>query len=233
MDRLRQQITFEAARLIHQRQEADFARAKVRAARRLCRQRLRPSQLPTNAEIREELKRLSGVYAVECLPDGDRAADQVADDERFARFRSLLVPLAKVRQDRRSHPEGDVLYHSLQVFALAREALPYDEEFLLAALLHDVGKGIDTQDHVAVGLAALGDAITERTSWLIENHSLARAILDGTIGIRARRRLQSSENYDELMRLAKCDREGRVPGAAVPGLDEALGYLRELIEGNE
>jgi len=47
-DKLRQQILFEAARLMHQRQELEYSRAKQRAARTLCRQRLRPSQLPTN-----------------------------------------------------------------------------------------------------------------------------------------------------------------------------------------
>ena len=40
------------------------------------------------------------------------------------------------------HPEGDALYHSLQVFDLACEESPYDEDFLLAALLHDVGKAM-------------------------------------------------------------------------------------------
>ena len=38
------------------------------------------------------------------------------------------------------HPEGDVLYHLLQCYVLAVDELPYDEEFQLAALLHDVGK---------------------------------------------------------------------------------------------
>ena len=63
-----------------------------------------------------------------------------------------LLPLENVKESPKYHPEGDALYHSLQVFDLACDALPYDEEFLLAALLHDVGKGIDRSDHVLAGL---------------------------------------------------------------------------------
>ncbi|MGA2233344.1 MAG: tRNA adenylyltransferase, partial [Tepidisphaeraceae bacterium] len=58
--------------------------------------------------------------------------------DRFELFRMLLAPLEEVRQSAVHHPEGDALYHSLQVFELARDRAPYDEEFLLAALLHDV-----------------------------------------------------------------------------------------------
>src|SRR5207245_3991519 len=43
-------------------------------------------------------------------------------------YRMLLLPLENVRQHPVYHPEGDVLYHSLQVFELAREHRPYDEE---------------------------------------------------------------------------------------------------------
>ena len=68
-----------------------------------------------------------------------------------------------------------MLYHSLQVFELAREELPYDEEFLLAALLHDVGKAIDPREHVAAALEALEGFITPRTAWLIEHHDEALA----------------------------------------------------------
>jgi hypothetical protein len=99
--------------------------------------------------------------------------------------------------------------------------------------LHDVGKGIDPYDHISAGLRALGNSISERTGWLIESHSLARGFLDGRLGIRARRRLQQSESYDELILLAKCDLAGRVPGAKVRELDEALDELRELAADND
>ena len=102
--------------------------------------------------------------------------------DRFQIYRMLLLPLERVRQSPKYHPEGDALYHSLQVFDLACDAQPYDEEFLLAALLHDVGKGIDPHDHVAAGLEALGGYITPRTAWLIEHHMEGHALADGTLG---------------------------------------------------
>lgn len=58
----------------------------------------------------------------------------------------------------------------------------YDEEFLLAALLHDVGKAIDPHDHVAAGLEMLGDFIHRCTAWFIEHHMEAQQALDRTLG---------------------------------------------------
>ena len=163
--------------------------------------------------------------------DLDELLAEVAEQiDRFQVYQALLLPLEEVQQNRRYHPEGDALYHSLQVFQLAREELAFDEEFLLAALLHDVGKGIDRTDHVNAGLQALEGFITTRTTWLIEHHMTARTILEGTIGSRARRRLQANDSYDELVLLACCDRDGRVPGAQAPELDEALDYLRDLTD---
>ena len=165
-------------------------------------------------------------------PDLDVAAaareSEAAQVDRFQLYESLLLPLENVKQPLKYHPEGDALYHSLQVFDLARNELPYDEEFLAAALLHDVGKAIDPADHVAAGLEALDGFITERTAWLIEHHMLAHQLVDGTLGARARRRLQESEHFDDLVLLGECDRGGRVPGVVAPELDEALDYLREI-----
>ncbi|MEX2286918.1 MAG: HD domain-containing protein [Planctomycetaceae bacterium] len=237
-EKLRRRITFEAARLMHQRQETDFQRAKVRAARTIYRGWIKSSDLPSDREIRHELLRFSrtgeGDPTAESLRDMplDAAAGNAVEFDRFDVYRANLVPLAKVKQNAARHPEGDVLYHSLQVFQLARDAVPYDEEFLLAALLHDVGKGIDARDHVRAGLAALDGFITERTAWFIENHLSAQAVHQGTIGARARRRLQQTDDYDELMLLAECDRAGRETGVPVPELDEALEFIRELADTN-
>jgi hypothetical protein len=161
--------------------------------------------------------------------DLDQELLQVASKvDRFQIYEMLLLPLERVKQNPKWHPEGDALYHSLQVFDLARDELPYDEEFLLAALLHDIGKGIDPHDHVKAGLEALDGFITDRTRWLIENHMLGHAHYDGTLGARVRHRLSSNESFEELLLLAKCDRAGREKGVEASELDEALEYLREL-----
>ena len=359
-DKFRRQIAFEAARLMYDRQESEYFRAKLRAAKRICRGWVKPKDLPSNAEIRDQIQhfarlhegdtrtknlremriealrmmrllrlfrpRLIGstltghvrrgsdidihlfsdsleaveaaldyegiVYTVERkrvrkqgeerifthihIPDRfqfeltlyaadlahfafkssitgktierssigefeQRMAREYPDldlDEeigaaaekidRFAVYRALLLPLETVKQSREHHPEGDALYHSLQVFERACDELPYDEEFLMAALLHDVGKAIDPDNHVAAGLEALAEFITPRCVWLIEHHMEAHALHEGTLGARARRRLEESPDFDELVLLSRCDRAGRVPGAQVPDVDEALDLLREL-----
>jgi hypothetical protein len=360
--KLRRQIAYEAARLMYFREEAEYYRAKQKAAHRICQGWVKPADLPSNSEIRDEIQafarlhegparganlrdmrlealrimrllarfrpRLIGsvmtghvragsdidlhlfgdslgaitevldeqgvIYDVERkrvrkhdeervfthihvqdrypveitvypadkahyifkssitgkaidraniselqtllsreYPDLDVEAAVTAAAERpdpFQVFQSLLLPLENVKQNLKYHPEGDALYHSLQVFDLARDALPYDEEFLLAALLHDIGKGIDPQDHVGAGLEALDGFITDRTRWFIEHHMDAQQELDGTLGARARRRLKESPDYEDLLTLARCDRDGRQRGAQTPELEEALDYIRELAQ---
>ncbi|MHC5537689.1 HD domain-containing protein [Singulisphaera rosea] len=161
--------------------------------------------------------------------DLDREVERVEDHvDRFEIYRLLLLPLERVKQSPKYHPEGDALYHSLQVFELAREERSYDEEFLLAALLHDVGKAIDPADHVLAGLQALEGTITERTETLIAHHMDALAYRNGTLGARARIRLQQSEEFDDLMLLRELDVRGRQPGAVVCEVSEALDFIREL-----
>lgn len=180
------------------------------------------------ATLAEFEQRLRGEYPELDIEDQLTAAAEAVD--RFQLFYCLLLPLEDVKQNVRYHPEGDVLYHSLQVFDLAMDQLPYDEEFLLAALLHDVGKGIDPSDHVTAGLEAIRDYITPRTAWLIQHHMDAHKVVDGSIGRRARLRLQSHESYEELMLLQACDRGGRVSGVETTTLEDALDYLRQIAD---
>ncbi len=160
----------------------------------------------------------------------ERVEDRI---DRFELYRMLLRPLEGVKQSPKHHPEGDALYHSLQVFELARDERGYDEEFLLAALLHDVGKAIDASEHVLAGLQALEGTITPRTETLIALHMDALAYRDGSLGARARARLEQSEEFDDLMLLRELDSRGRQPGAVVCELEEALDYIRDLAEEYE
>jgi hypothetical protein len=88
--------------------------------------------------IRELEQFLSETYPGIDLDQETLIAESKID--RFMVFETLLLPLENIKQNPKYHPEGDALYHSLQVYQLALHELPYDEEFLLAALLHDVGK---------------------------------------------------------------------------------------------
>ncbi|MCA9260475.1 MAG: tRNA adenylyltransferase [Planctomycetales bacterium] len=360
--KLRRQIAWEAARLMYERQESEYYRAKLKAARRLGSHWLKPKDLPSNAEIRDQVQAMARLYEgdartgnlrnmrvaalalmeqlaqfrprligsvltghirsgsevdVHVFADSVSAVTNVLDFEgyfyeverkevrkagelrtythihlrreyrfeltvyhtsearvtfkssitgkpiesatapqlrqflsleypdldlsealaaalekvdRFVAYEALLLPLENVSQPIAYHPEGDALYHSLQVFDRACDELPYDEDFLLAALLHDVGKAIDPADHVAAGLEVLEGLVSARTAWLIEHHMVAHQILDQTIGHRALRRLRESEDYDELVLLGRCDRAGREPGVVASELEAALDYLRELAD---
>jgi predicted nucleotidyltransferase len=359
-DKLRRRLAWEAARLMYAREESEYFRAKMKAARRLGSSQLKPNQLPSNREIRDQIQAMARIqeghhrdenlremrlealrmmrilrsfrprligstltghvrrgsdidlhlfsdsiesvaavldsegmlYQVErkrvrkhgeerifvhihiedrfpfeltLYPSNkahyvfkssitgkaierasiaqleqilareypDAALEQTVLEaesrlDRFQIYRMLLLPLEQVKENPKYHPEGDALYHSLQVFDLACEELPYDEEFLLAALLHDVGKAIDPKEHVAAGLEALDGFITPRTAWLIEHHSDAHALADGTLGVRSRRRLEASESFEELKLLAVCDRQGRQRGVEASDVEDALEYLRDL-----
>ena len=363
--RLRRQIAWEAARLMFDRRESEYYRAKMKAARRVCKGWVKPADLPSNAEIRDEVQNMSRMFDgdlevanklkdmrvaalylmiqlaefrprligsvltghirrgsdidLHVFSDGLDAVTGILDylgleyetqkkqvtkqgetnvyrhihikdnypfeltvyptnkshhvfkssitgkaierastaqlrqfleteypdinlENEIAEFQdkadpyqvyfSLLLPLENVKQNPKYHPEGDALYHSLQVFDLACDELPYDEEFLLAALLHDVGKGIHPYDHVQSGLDALDGFITERTHWLIEHHMDAHKLNDRTIGARARKRLEANESYHELVLLGECDRAGRQQGVETSELEGALDYIRDLAAEN-
>ena len=56
----------------------------------------------------------------------------------------------------------------------------------------------------------------------------AHAVRDGTLGHRAKERLQQSEDFDDLMLLQELDTAGRQRGVQVCTIDEALNYIQSL-----
>jgi hypothetical protein len=260
-DRLRRQIAREAARRmldafevapddptpldrLQPATESDYYAAKRRAAAVLG-HRIRPGDLPSDDEVRDQLVALQKERSTTDgdddgeedesppEPEVDEPVASLAETiDRFAVYRLRLGPLEGVKQDPTAHPEGDALYHSLQVFHLAREARPYDEEFLLAALLHDVGKTMGMKDHAATAVDALRGAVTDRTLWLIAHHMDLIPDRYKKLGAKQRREIEESEYSDDLKLLRECDDAGRVPGVVVESLEEALDYIRGL-EGEE
>lgn len=60
--RLRQAIAQQAARLMYERVESEYYTAKRKAAKRLCRQGVKPADLPSNAEIREQIQVFARIH---------------------------------------------------------------------------------------------------------------------------------------------------------------------------
>jgi hypothetical protein len=235
--KLRRHIAWEAARLIHAGRVDDWYQACRAVIRHDRRGRVRQDDLPSEAEVRDELLGLAGHPRRGGSPSGE-ASDAAAESEqataethqRFQRFAELLHPLEQVWLDPETHPEGDALYHSLQVFALARAAVPYDEELLLAALLHEVGRAIDPRHSIPATLEALRDLVSPRTAWLIEHLEDGHQLRTRTSGFRKRRRLSQHPWFEDLLHLCQWDQEGRVVGARVGEVPQALRYL-EALEG--
>ncbi len=180
----------------------------------------RASDRPAVGFSREELERL-----LETTPS---AATEIPSDEHpdaFSVFEMLIEPLARVALDPEYHPEGDALYHTLQVFELGLRERPYDEEFLLACLLHDAGLAINPKHPVLSVIDALGTLITTRTRTLIELRPVAAEYLRSG---ECPRSLRKSEEFEDAVLLARLDRAARVPGTMVRTLPEALDLIRRL-----
>src|SRR5256885_14719235 len=54
--KIRQAIALGAARLMYERVESEYYTAKRKAAKRVCRQQVKPEDLPSNAEIRDQIQ---------------------------------------------------------------------------------------------------------------------------------------------------------------------------------
>ena len=196
---------------------SDTRRAVFRAARRMARDWVPEDQLPDDAHVRDEVhRRLDATGSLARL--GGDSFDAVA---------ACVAVLAAVRRNPARPGEGDLLDHTLEVFAHVHRERPFDEELLTAALVHDVGMAVDRRAPVAATLEAIGDLVTPRTRWLVETLPVARAYADNTLGHRARKRLEAHPDFLDALLLAEADRGGG-SGDPPPSLEQAMAVLRAL-----
>src|SRR5438132_6727976 len=71
--KLRQAIALAAARLMYERVESEYYTAKRKAAKRLCRRGVKPEDLPSNAEIRDQIQLFARIH------EGDRRSENLRD----------------------------------------------------------------------------------------------------------------------------------------------------------
>lgn len=137
----------------------------------------------------------------------------------FDQLYQQLCALDGVARDRKYHPEGDALYHSLQVFDHAWRDTD-DWELVAAALLHDVGKAVNSKEHDDVGADMLEGLVPHRVTWLVRHHlDLLRA------PAATRRGYRGSRELADLERLRRWDLAGRCLHVWVPSPEDALGLL--------
>src|SRR6059058_4536705 len=71
--KLRQAIALEAGRLMYERIESEYFTAKRKAAKRLCRGGIKPEDLPSNAEIRDQIQVFARIH------EGGRRTEHLRD----------------------------------------------------------------------------------------------------------------------------------------------------------
>src|SRR6201994_4253956 len=67
--KLRRQIAWEAARLMYSRQESEYYTAKKKAAHQICKGWVKPADLPSNVEVRDQIQTLARMLEGESRKD--------------------------------------------------------------------------------------------------------------------------------------------------------------------
>jgi len=132
-------------------------------------------------------------------------------EELIGPYFSALEKCKGVSQMDEHHPEGDVFNHSLQVLYWAFRETD-DTDLILAAMLHDVGKAVDSKGHEQIAVEMLDEFLTAKTRWLIEQHMRIWYLLLGDMKRYSKvHELIDHPFLSDLILLARWDKMGRDP----------------------
>ena len=150
----------------------------------------------------------------------------------------------------------DLLDHMLQCGALLADAEPDDLELQVAGLVHDLGTVLEPNGpatHATTGADAIESLLGERVAALVAGHDQAKrylvstdseysaqlsdvsvatlALQGGLMDEAERARFEAGEHQASLVALRRADDAAKVPGLAVPGLQDWRPKL-ERVAGN-
>ena len=121
LSKLRRQIAWEAARLLYQRQESEYYRAKMKAARHIQKGWVKPADLPSNVEIRDQLQQMARMFEGEQRDDAlrDMRLEALRLMRLLHRYRPRLIGSVLTGHIRRgSDIDIHVFADSIQAVAL-------------------------------------------------------------------------------------------------------------------
>ena len=167
-----------------------------------------------------------------------------------------VIALFEARGQRCGGEPVTQLQHALQSAALARRDRA-DDEVVLAAMLHDIGHLAGAPDDAEIlhhghhGARLLRPFVSRRVAWLVEHHVVAKRYLctvdpryagrlspasaeslvrqGAALPLDERLALEIQPWFADAVRIRRWDDEAKVPGAAVPPLDEYRALLERWL----
>lgn len=134
-----------------------------------------------------------------------------------------LLDLEQIEQNPIYHPEGNALFHSLQVFQLSLKSSK-DPEILAASLFHDIGKAIDGPNHAEIGAELLSGIFNDNVCWLVRHH--LDLLIHPAI---TKRKFKNTTKLKQLTLLRDLDIKGRDPYADVCSPEYAVDCVLQHI----
>src|SRR5438309_574996 len=131
--KLRQAIALEAARLMYERVESEYFTAKRKAAKRLCGRGAKPEDLPSNAEIRDQIQLFARIH------EGDKRTENLRD------MRLEALRLMRVLAAFRPRLIGSVMTGHVRKGSDIDLHLFCDSPGLITDLLHQEGYQYDLE----------------------------------------------------------------------------------------
>lgn len=126
-----------------------------------------------------------------------------------------LEKCCSVQQSEVHHPEGNVFIHSIQVLNMAIKESD-DLDLIIAAMLHDIGKQINSLGHEDWSVKLVKGFISEKTEWLILNHMrIWYFILGDMKKLKKVKELYQNKWFNDLILLARWDKMGRNPNKKI------------------